>query len=263
MSLKLVDGSEFLHIPKTGGSWVAKVLTEQGLVQSANGHKHADFNWNLWQPGRQIRRLSGSQMGLEALKLAAKRLCPATEGIRSDKCSAEEKVPFRFCFVRNPFSWYESWFNYMQGKEWRFWGLNASYENWHPNSALNGLGSDNFEEFVRNVIRLLPGYVTEFFYSYAKIGISYVGKNESLVEDLISVLNFLGLDFDETKLRESERENVSSKDRELRWSRELKDLVFISELPALIQYDYLTGFSNCHLQVELSAYGKHPALHSV
>ena len=49
MTVRLVDGSEFLHIPKTGGTWVESVLRESRLVASTFGHEHADYDRNLFQ----------------------------------------------------------------------------------------------------------------------------------------------------------------------------------------------------------------------
>ena len=43
MAIELVDGSIFLHIPKTGGNWVTQVLSESKLIKRQVGHKHSDF----------------------------------------------------------------------------------------------------------------------------------------------------------------------------------------------------------------------------
>ena len=44
MSVLLKGGAVFLHIPKTGGSWVHKVLKDTGLSVGSFDHKHADFD---------------------------------------------------------------------------------------------------------------------------------------------------------------------------------------------------------------------------
>jgi hypothetical protein len=76
----------FLHLPKTGGNWVERVLTENRLVKRRTGGKHSD-------------RTS------------------ITESL--DRART-------FCFVRHPTSWYRSWFRYMRGREWRDWTWTGS-----------------------------------------------------------------------------------------------------------------------------------------
>lgn len=52
MAVILKDGSVFLHIPKTGGTWVTSVLRELGLARCSIGHRHA--NWpHILAPGFQ------------------------------------------------------------------------------------------------------------------------------------------------------------------------------------------------------------------
>ena len=44
MALRLIDNSVFIHIPKTGGTWVSKVLEDQNLVKNHKGSKHTTFD---------------------------------------------------------------------------------------------------------------------------------------------------------------------------------------------------------------------------
>ena len=43
MAVMLKCGAIFLHIPKTGGSWVTDVLADQGLIKKQIGQIHADL----------------------------------------------------------------------------------------------------------------------------------------------------------------------------------------------------------------------------
>src|SRR5690349_19299268 len=124
MALLLKGGAVFLHIPKTGGRWVGKVLTAAGLVESNLGHMHADAE-------RVLSPVAGSGRQLLAYLLKRRMgLLP-------------RKVPFMFCFVRHPLDWYESFFNYNRepAVNWRYEGDVNDPDNWHPNAQLNGLGS--------------------------------------------------------------------------------------------------------------------------
>ena len=141
MTIRLIDGSEFLHLPKTGGNWVTRVLEQNHLVERYIQHKHASYDLNLFGD----RMGSGRQLVHLCSRLAAgkfKRIL----GIPYDEPDAASC--FRFCFVRHPLSWYESWWKYMKSRGWNDWGRKNSARYWDPNSLLNGLGSDNFNTFV-------------------------------------------------------------------------------------------------------------------
>lgn len=225
MALLLKDGSIFLHIPKTGGNWVTTVLREQNLVRAEFGHKHADLAHLFSRPAkRRLRNLPG-WLGM----LGARR-----HWARGGK-------PFMFCFVRHPLTWYESWFKYMNQAHtnWRNFGDEKSLYDWHPNAVLNGLGSTDFNRFVRNVAARRPGYVTELYGAYTAPAVDFVGKQENLREDLIRVLTRLGLEFDEAFIRSHREVGVSSPQSvEVAWDAELRQQVEKLEYAGLVRYGY-------------------------
>ena len=234
MAIRLINGAEFLHIPKTGGSWVEWVLKKNGLIEEYLGQKHATYDLNLFHDrlgtGRELLRTAAG-MALKKLtdKLAGRAIRPDTPPV------------FRFCFVRHPLAWYESWWKYMTGKGWDDMGTRNSAADWHPNSVLNDLGSDDFNQFVWNVVREGPGYVSELYFSYTKAGISFVGKTESLRRDLARVLDYQTLKYDREHIDDSRPVNVSGTDsHELSWDPSLRQVVEKLELPALIHFGYLT-----------------------
>lgn len=224
MAVLLRGGAVFLHIPKTGGSWVHQVLKDARLCRGSFDHKHADFDRvlaNRWE--QHGRALVG-------------RLVDAVSAPR-----VPDRRGFRFCFVRHPLRWYESYWKFMQGRDWNDWGAENSRAKWHPNSVLNGLRDPDFNGFMRKVLRKRPGYASELLFAYTKSGIGFIGKNENLTHDLMAVLRHLGLPFDEARLRTRERVNVS-KDSNARveWDPELRRLATKMDLPALAHFDYLT-----------------------
>jgi hypothetical protein len=235
MAIRLINGAEFLHIPKTGGSWVTQVLENNNLIERNIGHnKHADYdrvlNSNRLGAGREFFR--------EATRIATGKLKRTILGTRQDH---RPFSPIRFCFVRHPLSWYESWWKYMSGRGWNEWGIENSASQWHPNSILNGLGSNDFNEFVRNVIHKRPGYVSELYYAFTKSGINFIGKNESLAKDLESVLDMIDVPYNKDSLSMSRHVNVSEGYEAFEWDPKLRRTVMMLELPALIHFGYLSG----------------------
>jgi hypothetical protein len=130
----------------------------------------------------------------------------------------------------------------MKGLDWdNDAGTKNSRDDWHPNSILNGLGSDDFNEFVRNVVNERPGYVSELYFAFTKPGISFIGKNENLRDDLAYVLDHLGLKYDRATVESSERQRVSKTPQsEVHWDPQLRETVMRLEVPALLHFDYLS-----------------------
>jgi len=222
MSLILKNGAVFLHIPKTGGNWITHVLRELNLVDRQLSHKHADvdhFLWPTWHPGRR-----------EAITRSVRQLF-----------QPNETYPYMFCFVRNPLSWYESWFKYMSqpSRQWRYWGNEKDVFDWHPNAMLNGLGSPDFNTFVKHVAAKRPGYVSELYSWYVRPQVDFVGKQENLVEDLIDILRKMNVDFDEELVRNYQRVGVSPNTQQpIIWQPELRKEVALLEYSGLVRYGY-------------------------
>lgn len=223
MALMLKDGSIFLHIPKTGGNWVTKVLEQSNLVKKRIGHKHTDVIHTL-DPIQEYK----SDMWKHCIN--------RTLGIYPPK-----KKPFMFCFVRHPLSWYESWFKYMSqpSRNWQNWKEEKDTMRWHPNAMLNGTGADNFNDCMRNIVAKRPGYATEMFGWYTTTHVDFIGKQENLREDLITVLKQLDVDFDEEFVRNFENYGVSDKPKEpIIWDEDVKKEVQKLEYVSFVRYSY-------------------------
>jgi hypothetical protein len=217
MARQLVDGSIFLHVPKTGGSWVTRVLESQGLIKRKIGGKHDDLD--------RVLRLTQSRL-------------PLPRPLRR----REPETPFTFCFVRHPLAWYESWFTYMSAPKqaWRDWGARTSgfTRDQHPVAVLNGCGADDFNRFVEKAIARRPGYVGELYGWYARPETAFVGKQETLAEDLLAVLKQRGIAVDEAAVRGAVRENVSAGAQGPQWDPDLKAEVRRLEYAAIKRFGY-------------------------
>jgi hypothetical protein len=244
MALLLRDGAVFVHIPKTGGTWVTDVLRDQGLVRCRIAHKHADLEHlrECWKhyPTQLLKRTLQHGPGV------AGRVRRGT----------------KFCFVRHPIRWYESYFRFMKGLNWRhFGGLSTS--QWHPNAELFDLGADSIDGFMRNVLDHSPGYVSKMYDWFvgpapaAKAGAgiirhdpadpsaacAMIGRQEHLADDLVGMLRGLNLTFDEPRIRATAPRNVSHPSRSERapgqgWDSGLLREVLDVEQSALRRFGY-------------------------
>ena len=196
MTVLLKNDAVFLHIPKTGGSWIYHVLQKLDLIRVPLGHEHADLDRAQWHDrfhgdAKVLRHLLRRAIGSKRAPIAMPPDC------------------FKFCFVREPLKWYESYWRFTQSKHWALWGNEKDAFNWHPNSMLNGLGSPDFNTFMRNVNKKRPGYVTEMYGWYARPGVAFVGKTECLQQDLIKAFELMHLDVDVDKIRSVGKLNES------------------------------------------------------
>lgn len=222
MGVRLKNGAVFLHVPKTGGGWVSKVLNELGLAEAPTAIKHADMAHHF---GRFYRNSP-----LAHLKAVA-----------ADVLSPLRSKPFVFCFVRHPVSWYESWFRFMAQPrlDWMTFGRAADPRDWHPTSMLNGTGAADFSDFVLNVIERRPGFVTELFGWYTTPEIDFIGKQENLAEDLVRVLELMDLKFDKDLVMRAAPFGVGEAPANpIIWRAGLKEEVRALEYAGIVRYGY-------------------------
>jgi len=159
MALLLRTGWLFVHVPKTGGTWLRRGLTDAGLVAG----EEADPGVAPWPV-----------------------LASATTGMRRSHATARSighDSARSFCFVRHPLAWYRS-----------LWAHGAR-DGWEPNDfALDQYGCNDFLEFMDRCLRAFPtGFVSLLYRIYTE-GAGFVGRYERLGEDLRAALERAGLD---------------------------------------------------------------------
>lgn len=196
MALVLKCGGIFLHVPKTGGEWVRLILQELNLADYELGDKHADMDEVLYY----AKFRSGRQFLLYVLRRKI---------LRKVRMRPEEGF-FKFCFVRHPLKWYESYWKFCSALGWPRWGEECDVARYHINAELNDCADDDFNGFVRKVVKKHPGYVTELYGRYTRCA-DFVGKQETLANDLLFVLQQLGIDVDAGFIQRFKPINVSPK----------------------------------------------------
>jgi len=198
MAFLLRNGAVFLHIPKTGGTWIKQVLQELDLIQAPLGHQHSDWDRSFWH--------DKLHHDLKVARYILRRT------IRSPKAQARMKPDcFKFCFVREPLLWYESYWRFMESQNWNWtlWGNERDPYKWHPCSMINELGSPDFNTFMHRVNRKRPGFVTEMYGWYVRPGIGFVGRQEFMHRDLLKVFSLMNLPFDSSKFESVPKRNES------------------------------------------------------
>lgn len=194
------SGALFVHIPKTGGTWVANVLNRLGIANESAPHV----------PAASVRHAIPEQF--------------------------VGRYKFRFTFVRHPLAWYESWWKFQAGV-WRQFEVGV----WHPQRVLEPCADNDFSQFIRNCLVQEPGYVTRMYEWY--LGppeverFDFVGRTESLAEDLVTVLRQLGHTNRIDEVSHFAPVHVSrSKFGEAVWDPELRRRIIDVEAPAIRRF---------------------------
>ena len=110
-----------------------------------------------------------------------------------------------FAFVRHPLTWYQSYFSYKQRK------------GWDPQNEWDDVvRCDSFTEFVQKAIADTPAYYSKLlrrFTGRPDDEIDFIGRFESLTDDLIKALHMAGEEFDANVIRSTPPVNQSSYDQ--------------------------------------------------
>jgi hypothetical protein len=149
----------FLHVPKTGGTWVSAALAAAGVEFAP-----------LWT-----------------------RLGPGSRGHATlEQCRAYRDDRFSFAYVRHPLDLLRSrWAGSMR-------------DGWPENRLLHAARADDFATFAERVVARYPGFMSRRFEEFtgpADAPISFVGRYETLVDDLVRALEGAGERFDEAAVR--------------------------------------------------------------
>lgn len=124
-----------------------------------------------------------------------------TPKIHTTRKSAPRPDAFTFAFVRHPLSWYQSYFSYKQLKGWDL-----------ENDWDQVVQSDSFAVFLDKALEETPGYYTRLLRRYVgrpEDEIDFVGRFESLADDLIRALELAGEHFDADRIRREQPINQS------------------------------------------------------
>jgi hypothetical protein len=228
MAFLLKNGAVFLHIPKTGGTWIKHVLDSLNLIEAPLGHMHSDWDRSFWH--------DKLQRDLKVTKALLRR------AVRSSRTPARSKPDaFRFCFVREPLDWYESYWRFSESKgwDWENWGNESDPYQWHPCAMINKLGTHDFNEFVHRINQKRPGFVTEMYGWYVRPGMGFVGRQENLRHDLVKALTLMGFDFDADHVLAMGKQNETpSQVARPEWDPALRRQTLALEYAGYVRFGY-------------------------
>lgn len=126
MSDVLPNNVFFLHIPKTGGNWVRRVIERSGVkkIQTNKISKHATYD--------------------------------LLSGVHGRPEPSRGPLIKYFCVVRHPILWYQSWYRYQHDRSWRNWGEEGNLLHWHCLTGINMKKQNDFNEFMTFINQKAP-----------------------------------------------------------------------------------------------------------
>lgn len=229
MAILLKNDAVFLHVPKTGGTYLRRLFVALDLVRFNFSRDHADMeraiNVSGHYPGNFLR-------------------CSLRLGKNLDQYA---RRCYKFCFVRHPFDWYESYWRFRCDHPGELFvprqtrtRFGFKYDNWHPWAPIEPLFDPDFNRFLDNVIEHCPGYLTKMYGWYADpLHIDFVGKQECLIEDTMQVLNHLQIRYPADIFERIGRINESREPRP-KWNDSSREMIYRLEYGVFQQYGYST-----------------------
>jgi hypothetical protein len=211
MSLIIEKEKIFFHIPKTGGnSFRSFIQSNSNLQLKEISHKHAtpDFfeGSSKYHFRQKLFHINGQNL----------------QGI---------------VFVRNPYTWYESWYKYQISRGVVKWGGSRTGSHWHPMSTLDYVDYSSFDSFIESTYERYPAFLTGLFSRYLAGFNSVINRMEDVVLNTEGELMKMGLDpskFSDTTfpvVRPSPELNIV-------WRKSLKNKVRENESALLERFQY-------------------------
>lgn len=184
MAELLSNGAVFIHVPKTGGTWVTRAMRHHGLSRGQIGWKHA-----LPEHIDHVVRYHGLHF---LRRWAFRGLTPGAL-----------RAAFKFVFVRNPVTWYESWWKFRAGN----WDSFRPQPE-EPQRPIDDCGNDDFDTFLGNVLDRHPGHLSRMYARYTD-RTDFVGRYERLLPDLLRALAAAGAAADASQIACFPQQNIS------------------------------------------------------
>jgi tetratricopeptide (TPR) repeat protein len=141
---------------------------------------------------------------------------------------------FTGSFVRDPVDWFKSYWAY------------RSRHGWNDRAEIDRCcKAGDFSQFIRNIVIRLPGILSEMYQSYvgpSQDPITFIGKQESLSEDLALALDYAGIT---ARGSWGHLGRINASENRPQCSEEIEDLILFSEIEAMCRFGYINNRRDC------------------
>ena len=167
--------------------------------------------------------------------------------VAHETCPEKDKPAV--AFVRHPLTWWQSLWRYRMKRGWP--GGEKPFRVAGEAFDLEPLFARTFAAFIYNVLYECPGYCSRLFERFTGSRlepIEFVGKQESLAEDLVRALRMFGVEHDAARILNTPAYHVTDKGFAAYYTLELAAAMCEAEREAIGRYGYegiFTGEERC------------------
>lgn len=217
----LLPRSLFLHVPKTGGTWVREVLDVSGLMRGET---------ICMNNGEPFRRSGANHCFFQTVP----------ESLLHNR--------FTFAFVRHPLTWYQSYWAYRMETEWSNSADQVRSYNFNEYIRMR----------VKYLPGFLSRYYRKYCEREDGIRLSFIGQYEHLTSGLIRALSEADESFSVSTIVSIAQNNAASSlshwASRCVYEPETAQMVLDTEREAIEQYGYadmdVSHILNAHEEIE-------------
>jgi hypothetical protein len=179
----ILNNSLYIHIPKTGGTWVCEAIKNAGLVRMKSKRKHPSL--------AEFRTGNEKHPKLKDLRV--------------------------FTFIRNPVTWWQSRWSDPFMRDHYLKGLKPEIQPWlgsirwlnHETMISSKDQFDDFNTYIKAILSRRSGFAWEYFRYMTNVKGIELGKYERIEKDLVDLLFMVGEDFDISTVLNTPKANES------------------------------------------------------
>ena len=195
----LLPNSAFLHVPKTGGTWIRHIITETGV------------------PYKEINKVPNPELSPENY-IKSWHNTPTHD---EEFLNKENK----FCFVRNPLEWHRSYWAFKTLVTRARWNLRSEFD-------VEFCGYPTFPAYIDRILEASNKSYVDWLYTFFTDHCNMVGKQENLADNLKYILGEIEGDW-------RKKINYSAKRKQASDIKQKKGVLYApGQIPAMIELEH-------------------------